>query len=130
MHYLECIAMLEYLHKKLHSTQRQQVPISTLDDVQQVLVQVQRKLQNNSTPEIDIRIRDAMEAVEEIRSVQGIMFLTQSMKEALVSGVSELLSTLRLKVFDYYKYNDFEPTEELIPIMRAVVTEALRKGVI
>lgn len=58
------------------------------------------------------------------------MFLTQSMKEALVSGVSELLSTLRLKVFDFYKYNDFEPTEELIPIMRAVVTEALRKGVI
>lgn len=58
------------------------------------------------------------------------MFLTQQMKNALVSCVDELLSGLRLKAFDYYKYNEFEPTPEIIPVMRAVVNEALRKGVI
>lgn len=130
MHYLECIAMLEYLHKKLHSTQRQQVPISTTDDVQQVLVQVQRKLQNENNPEVQVRIRDAMEAVEEIRNVPGMLFLTQQMKNAVVSCVNELLSALRLKAFDFYKYHEFEVTDEIIPIMREIVHEALRKGVI
>ena len=58
------------------------------------------------------------------------MFLTQQMKNVLVSNINDLLSTLRLKVFDYYKYREFEVTDEIIPIMRDVVSEALRKGVI
>lgn len=130
MHYLECIAMLEYLHKKLHSTQRQQVPISTIDDVQQVLVQIKRKMQNEKNTEVQVRIRDAMEALEEVRSVQGLMFLTQQMKNAIVSCLDDLLSVFRLKVFEYYKYTEFEVTDEIIPIMRSVVSEALKKGVI
>lgn len=130
MHYLECIAMLEYLHKKLHSTQRQQVPVSIVSDVQQVLIQVNRKLINEKNTEITVRIRDAMEAVEEVKQVEGILFLTQAMKDAIVTGVNELLSTLRLLTFNYFKYNTFEPTEEIIPIMRSVVNEALHKGAI
>lgn len=130
MHYLECIAMLEFLLKKLHSGQRTQVPVTVADDAQQVMVQLNRKLEDNQDTELRVKLRDTMEAIAEVNNVQGILVLTDVMKQALVNGVTDLLNTLQLLAFDYFKYNDFEPTEEIIPIMRNVVATALARGVI
>lgn len=130
MRYLECIAMLEFLLKKLHSGQRTQVPVTVADDAQQVIVQLNRKLEDNQDTELRVKLRDTMEAIAEVNNVQGILVLTDAMKQALVSGVTDLLNTLQLLAFDYFKYNDFEPTEEVIPIMRNVVATALARGVI
>lgn len=130
MRYLECIAMLEFLLKKLHSGQRTQVPVTVADDAQQVMVQLNRKLADNQDTELRVKLRDTMEAIAEVNNVQGILVLTDAMKQALVSGVTDLLNTLQLLAFDYFKYNDFEPTEEVIPIMRNVVATALARGVI
>lgn len=130
MRYLECIAMLEFLLKKLHSGQRTQVPVTVADDAQQVMVQLNRKLEDNQDTELRVKLRDTMEAIAEVNNVQGILVLTDAMKQALVSGVADLLNTLQLLAFDYFKYNDFEPTEEVIPIMRNVVATALARGVI
>lgn len=130
MRYLECIAMLEFLLKKLHSGQRTQVPVTVADDAQQVMVQLNRKLEDNQDTELRVKLRDTMEAIAEVNNVQGILVLTDAMKQALVSGVTDLLNTLQLLAFDYFKYNDFEPTEEVIPIMRNVVATALARGVI
>lgn len=130
MRYLECIAMLEFLLKKLHSGQRTQVPVTVADDAQQVMVQFNRKLEDNQDTELRVKLRDTMEAIAEVNNVQGILVLTDAMKQALVSGVTDLLNTLQLLAFDYFKYNDFEPTEEIIPIMRNVVATALARGVI
>lgn len=71
-----------------------------------------------------------MEATHEIQSIVGVVFLTQSMKDALNSGIEELLTSLRLESFKYFQYHEFEPTPEIIPIMRNVVNTAIRKGVI
>lgn len=130
MRYLECIAMLEFLLKKLHSGQRTQVPVTVSDDAQQVMVQLNRKLEDNQDTELRVKLRDTMEAIAEVNNVQGILVLTDAMKQALVNGVTDLLNTLQLLAFDYFKYNDFEPTEEIIPIMRNVVATALLRGVI
>lgn len=130
MRYLECIAMLEFLLKKLHSGQRTQVPVTVADDAQQVMVQLNRKLEDNQDTELRVKLRDTMEAIAEVNNVQGILVLTDAMKQALVSGVTDLLNTLQLLAFVYFKYNDFEPTEEVIPIMRNVVATALARGVI
>lgn len=130
MRYLECIAMLEFLLKKLHSGQRTQVPVIVADDAQQVMVQLNRKLEDNQDTELRVKLRDTMEAIAEVNNVQGILVLTDAMKQALVNGVTDLLNTLQLLAFDYFKYNDFEPTEEIIPIMRNVVATALARGVI
>lgn len=130
MRYLECIAMLEFLLKKLHSGQRTQVPVTVADDAQQVMVQLNRKLEDNQDTELRVKLRDTMEAIAEVNNVQGILVLTDAMKQALVSGVTDLLNTLQLLAFDYFKYNDFEPTEGVIPIMRNVVATALARGVI
>lgn len=130
MRYLECIAMLEFLLKKLHSGQRTQVPVTVADDAQQVMVQLNRKLEDNQDTELRVKLRDTMEAIAEVNNVQGILVLTDAMKQALVNGVTDLLNTLQLLAFDYFKYNDFEPTEEIIPIMRNVVATALARGII
>lgn len=130
MRYLECIAMLEFLLKKLHSGQRTQVPVTVADDAQQVMVQLNRKLEDNQDTELRVKLRDTMEAIAEVNNVQGILVLTDAMKQALVNGVTDLLNTLQLLAFDYFKYNDFEPTEEIIPILRNVVATALARGVI
>ena len=130
MHYLECIAMLEYLRKKLYSGQRTQVPASTVEEVQMVLIQLNKKLEHINNNQITIRVRDILEAVEIVKATRGLEFLTDTMKTTLNSGVSELISILRLLAFEFFKINDFEPTDEIIPIMRDVVSEALRKGVI
>ena len=65
-----------------------------------------------------------------VKSTQGILFLTDTMKLQINSGIEELLSELRLLAFDHFKTNEFEPTEQLIPVMRSIVKEALAKGVI
>lgn len=130
MRYLECIAMLEFLLKKLHSGQRTQVPVTVADDAQQVMVQLNRKLEDVQDTELRVKLRDTMEAIAEVNNVQGILVLTDTMKQALVSGVTDLLNSLQLLAFDYFKYNDFEPTEEVTPVMRGVVATALARGII
>ncbi|MCM1215083.1 MAG: hypothetical protein NC548_11250 [Lachnospiraceae bacterium] len=130
MHYLECIAMLEFLLKKLHNGQRTQVPVTAVDDVKQVMVQVDRKLKQESSAEIKARIRDVMEAVMEVEGMQGILVLTDTMKTALTSGIEELLASVQVLAFEHFKLNDFEPTAEVIPVMRGVVSTALSRGLI
>lgn len=130
MRYLECIAMLEYLLKKLCNGQRTQVPVSVVDEVQTVIVQLNKKLENENNHEITVRIRDILEAVEVVKTTHGMQFLTDTIKTTINSGISELVSILRLTAFEFFKTNDFEPTSEIVPIMRDVVNEALMKGVI
>lgn len=130
MHYLECIAMLDFLLKKLHSGQRTQVPVTVVDDVQQVMVQVNRKLEKETDVQITARIRDVMEALLEVSQVKGALVLTDTMKTALVSGVQELMTGIQLVAYEYFKYNDFEPTQEIVGIMRGIVATALAKGLL
>lgn len=130
MHYLECIEMLEYLLKKMCNGQRTQVPVSAVDEVQTVIIALNKKLVNEDNTLLTVRMRDILEAVQVVKSTQGIMFLTEAMKDSINSGIEELLSCLRLQAFEYFKVNDFEPTPQIIPVMRSVVKEALAKGVI
>lgn len=130
MHYLECIALLQYLLKKLHAGQRQQVPATITEDVLTNIIAINKKLEKESLPDITMRIRDVMASTNEIRETQGIMNLTDAMRNSLTSGITELQDAICLLAFEYYKVNDFEPTPQVIPVMRKVVQAALAKGVI
>lgn len=69
-----------------------------------------------------------MEALAEVEKVQGALVLTDAMKTAISEGITELLNTVQLLAFEYFKYNEFEPTPEIVPVMRAVVATALANG--
>lgn len=130
MHYLECIALLDYLQKKLFAGQRRQVPISTVNEVHTVLVALNKRLGKEQNVEVKIRLRDIMESVVAIKGTEGLTVLTDSMKTTLTSGIAELYSELALLAFEYFKLHDFEPTAPIIETMRKVVSVALEKGVV
>lgn len=71
-----------------------------------------------------------LEALEAIKTVQGLLYLTNDMKQALTDGVSTLKGTLQLEAFEFFKTNDFEPTEQIIPVMRGIVSAALESNLI
>ena len=130
MHYLRCIALLKFLQKKLYAGQRQQVPVATVDEVQQGIIGVQKLLENENNAEIRNRLNDVMSSLLAVKSTSGLMYLTEVMKNTLNSGLSELSDMLSLEAYTYFQTHDFEPTEEIIPVMRNVVSVALAKGVL
>lgn len=101
-----------------------------VDEVQTVIIALNKKLKDENNTLVTVRIRDILEAVQVVKSTQGILFLTEMMKDQINSGIQELLSCIRLAAFEYFKTHDFEPTPQIIPVMRSVVKEALSKGVI
>ena len=130
MHYLECIALLEFLQKKLFAGQRVQVPVTVVDEVQTSIIALRKRLEKENNAEIDSRIRDLMESVFVIKSTNGLVNLTDAMKTTLVSGISEISDLISLLAYSYFQTHDFEPTNEIIPVMRNVVRVALAKGVL
>lgn len=128
MRYLECIEMLTYLLKKVYAGQRKQVPVAACNEVQDVVIQVQKKLEGDLLPMEKAIIRDLLNAVNLALDTQGMLNLTDTMKTSVVDGIQELYNAIALKAFKYYKVNDFEPTDEIIPIMRKVVEVAVKKG--
>lgn len=128
MHYLECIEMLEYLLKKVYAGQRRQVPVGACNEVQLVVIQVKKKLEDDLLPLEQAIIRDLLNAVSLAMETTGMLNLTDAMKTSIVDGIRELYDAIAIKAFNYYKSHDFEPTEELIPLLRSVVQVAVRKG--
>jgi hypothetical protein len=93
-------------------------------------VGVEKLLENNLTPEISNRINDIMASVLVIKQTPGLTNLTESMKTALTTGIQELITIISLESYSYFQVHDFEPTPEIIPVLRGVVQVALSKGVI
>ena len=130
MHYLECIALLDYLLKKLHAKDRQQVPIEALSDMFQNLQTIKQRLANEKDSLLATRLNDVMSCYASIVDVKGLTNLTGDMKEAIVSGLMELRTNICLLAYSYFTTHDFEPTDEIVKIMRSVVECAIKEGVL
>ena len=130
MHYLKCIALLNFLLKKLCEGQRQQVPVSTVNEAQRIMVSLKSLLEESESVEIAVRLDDIMSAIISIKSTEGLTFLTEAMKESLVVGIREMSDMIAIEAFMYFRLHDFELTEEIKPVLRSVVEVALEKGVI
>lgn len=132
MNYLECISLLNYLLKRLHAGQRQQVPVTVVTEVMTVLLSVNKKLSSMdlNDPMLPTRINDILGSINLIKSTAGLTHLSEVMKNSLVSGITELRDGICIEAYTYYQINEFDPTEQIVPIMRTVVEVALAKGVI
>lgn len=128
MHYLKCIAICEYLQRKLYARQRQQVPVESMGELQNLLVSLRKRLENENNLELTTAINDMMLGVNQVKQIQGIQFLPEKMKDSLVEGVIKIQRMISMKAFTYFQVNEFEPTEQIIPIMRTVVRIAYEEG--
>lgn len=77
-----------------------------------------------------VRFEDTMAALHLAQNTQGMLYLTDEMKTAIVDGVTECSSAIAVKAYYYFGTHEFEPTTQIIPIMRYVVECALAKGVL
>ena len=129
MHYLKCIAMLDYLLRKLHSEQRQQVPIRSMQDIPVVVSSLKQELAQEKDPTLNNQLNDLARAANEV-STSNVTYLSNAMKGAIVTGINDLKVTLQLMAFNFYKINDFEVTDTTINIMRDVVKCALANNLV
>lgn len=77
------------------------------------------------------QIHDAMASVtmtDMIRSVLSIQTadikmvnLSEVMKQGLIEGAMKIRNIIATEAFSYYEDHEFEPTPEVIPLMRVVV---------
>lgn len=130
MHYLECIEVLNYLQKKLNAGQRKQVPVKDCTEIQSIVFQLKKKLNEENDPAITSRLRDILEAIDLAQSTPGLLFLTDAMKTAITDGIIELNVLICMKAFQYYKTRDVVVNPQTIPLLRTVVSVALNEGVV
>lgn len=73
-------------------------------------------------PLITVTLNDLMSGMISVNeNVVGMTNLTETMKQDLISGVSRVKSYVANAAYNYYSMNDFEPTPEVIPLMRDIV---------
>lgn len=87
-------------------------------------------LEKEENPAIRNQINDIMESIIIVKRTEGLTNLTEAMKNAIGSGINELLCTVAEEAFYFFQVNDFEPTNEIVPVMRKVVTVALERGIV
>lgn len=129
MKMLECIAMLDYLLSSLEAGKRIQVPASKYNEVKSVLIPLYKKVATFSNEQTQLALEALLEAVNVI-DIGAMQYLTDTARDALVEGINDVKEAIAMQAFEYFKVNDFEPSESVTPLMREVVTVAAMKGVI
>ena len=130
MHYLECIALLDYLRKKLQIEQRVPVPIGVLDEVKQQVLAVDNRVSKEGDPQINALLDDLKVSLFSVEVVPGTDNIPDAVKTALADGVQRLLHFIAIKAYHYFEVNSFEPNNIINKSMRIVVEEALEEGVL
>ena len=72
-------------------------------------------------------------AADDARKAPGILFLPESMKNVLVNGLKQLRHTLNIIAYRYFQRNDTipdTPTAPMVTVLREVVTDALKEGLL
>lgn len=101
-------------------------------EVQSVLLQIKKKLERNNVQLVYTTantIEDTFMAADTALKA-NVLYLSDTMKNAIISGISTIKFDICILAFYYYKTNEFEPTPAIVPTMRDVVSAALSKGVI
>lgn len=121
MKYLDCMEMLNYGLQILKENQRVQVPVSKLNELLMVVTRTTERLKDEQTPAFRTTRDDIIQAISVIQDMKSVKYMSDNMKNNLVDGVETLKLEVAKLAYEYYSMCDFEPTKEIIPIMRDVV---------
>lgn len=121
MKYLDCIEMLNYGLKILHAEERVQVQTNKMPELLMVLMRVAEKVGTEQSVSYATVHNDLLQAIGVVQDMTSVKLLSDNMKQTLVDGLNTLKLEVSKLAYEYYSTNDFEPTEEVIPLMRDVV---------
>ncbi len=141
MHFLECIAMLRYIDEKLQANKRNQVSVQIVHEAMSILVQVRSKLEGNLPPGgiYLVTENDLLNALTTISKTPGLTFLTETMKDAVSSGIKSLIGELCTYAYKYFTVHQipsdicatFDSDDSTLSsknILRLVAQTAIDKG--
>lgn len=86
-----------------------------------VLMRTAERIGNEQTVSYAAVHTDLLQAIGVVREMTSVKYLSDNMKQTMVDGINTLKLEIARLAYDYYSTNDFEPTEEVIPLMRDVV---------
>lgn len=75
-----------------------------------------------------VKCFDVLAAIGIARGNSAVLNLTQGMRTALTSGISEALAIVCGSAWDYYSFNEVPITDQTIPLLRTVVEHHFNKG--
>lgn len=125
MKYLDCIELLELALKLLHKGQRDQVPMSKLQDLQTLVTRTMSRLKDE-TPKA--RLTDVVAGIMAAQTNTAVANLPAAMRDTLVAGIDEALSLICDLAWDYYTDNDVPEDEDSVPLLRTVVQYHYERG--
>lgn len=121
MQYLDCMEMLNYALETLKDGQRVQVPTSKMSDLMTIILRVSDRIGNEQSLSFKTTKDDLLQAILVVQEMKSVSYLNDSIKQTLIEGFKSLKVDVARLAYPYYSLVDFEPTEEVIPLMRDVV---------
>lgn len=128
MKYLDSIEMFNYALDVLKAEQRVQVPVSKMTELLMIILNIQKKIGEEMGSQYQSTHMDLLQAIGVVQEMKNVRYLSDNMKSTLVNGVTELKAMVAKTAYNYYMTTEFEPTEEVIPIMRDVVRTYVIEG--
>lgn len=132
MIYLDSMELLNYALQKLNAGKREQVPVRDLPEIQEIISVATQKLMNQQESNLSINykiaLNDTQDAIQTAQCLGNMVYLTEAMKDALVSGITRLKFEISEKAWNYYHTHSFDVNENTIPVMRDIVATHLLGG--
>lgn len=87
-----------------------------------IVVRVNKKVENSdNTAFIRVGLNDLTMSISIAQENKAVRYLTDQMRQALAEGLRSVRTNLCKLAYRYYSDFDFEPTDQVIPLMREVV---------
>ncbi len=121
--FLDCIELLRLALSLLRRGQRDQVPMTRMQEVVTLVTQSLSKTENDTAKTY---LLDVLNGISVAQQNASIRYLPASMKNILVEGLDNALSVIADDAWNYYSENDV-PMEHK-DILRTIVEYHLFKG--
>ena len=123
MKYLDCIELLNLALQQLRKGQRDQVPLTKL---QEVLILVTQSYRRTDNTEAQTALGDVINGLNVAQQNTAVKFLPITMKEVLVQGIDKALIIFCDLAWDYYM--DHDVPEDQFELLRLIVEYHYLKG--
>jgi hypothetical protein len=118
MSYIQQLKMINTVLELVNSDNRNPVPKQNLCAVLRILT---RLPETSITARISGVLADMIPAIEKLTSTENLGNIPDNIKQKIIRNVYIIKTEIAKLAYTHYRFNHFEPTEDVIPIMREVV---------
>lgn len=122
MHYLEAMELMFHIRELIQTQTRVQVTKAKVQEMRVTISQIMILLQKEIKEDAQLNLAfTSIFQVLDVLDKADFDILPDSMKNTIESGMTRLETEIAILAYHFFEKNEFEPTEEIIPLMREVV---------